>query len=186
MPHAFTRRPAGAALFALGGALLAGCQPGGDYGYDRVSYRRDPAPIEATNPDPPAYNPALAAGPTAQKVVLANAPAGVTQEMADAGQQLYANPCAGCHGPGGTGSPAAPALNDDQWLNVDGSYEQLVQVITSGVASPKQYPGMMPPKGGGSFTDAQVRELAAYVYALSHPGQEGAASSGAQAEKGTS
>jgi hypothetical protein len=28
----------------------------------------------------------------------------------------------------------------------------------------------MPPLGGGSFTDDQVRQLAAYVFALSHQG----------------
>ena len=31
--------------------------------------------------------------------------------------------------------------------------------------------GAMPPRGGGSFTDDQVRALAAYVFALSQQGE---------------
>ena len=169
MAHALNTR-ALAALLALG-TLAAGCKPGGEYGYDRVSHRRYPPDVpQASNPDPPPPNAALVAQPAQAKVVLANAPAGVTQAMVDAGQQLFANPCAGCHGPAGGGTPVAPALNDDQWLNVSGEFEQIVQVINNGVAQPREHPGPMPPKGGGSFTDAQVRELAAYVYALSHQG----------------
>ena len=171
MSRARARRlPALLPALALGAALAGGCRPGGDYGYDRVSHREDPRPVEADFPDPPAYNPALVAAPAAQKIALRNPPAGVTQAMVDAGQQHFANPCAGCHGTGGTGSPSAPPLDDAEWLNVSGAYPELVAVITSGVANPKQHPAPMPPRGGGSFTDQQVRELAAYVYALSHQG----------------
>ncbi|MBV9110525.1 MAG: hypothetical protein JO306_14035 [Gemmatimonadetes bacterium] len=43
-----------------------------------------------------------------------------------------------------------------------------MSTITTGVPHPKEHPAPMPPKGGGSFDDAQVRALAAYVFALSH------------------
>jgi hypothetical protein len=33
----------------------------------------------------------------------------------------------------------------------------------SGVATPKKYPGVMPPRGGSPLTDDQVRAVAAYV-----------------------
>ncbi len=65
----------------------------------------------------------------------------------------------------------APALNDNQWLWVPGGeFNGIVNIINAGVPQPKQHPGVMPPKGGGSFTDEQVRAIGAYVYALSHQG----------------
>jgi mono/diheme cytochrome c family protein len=173
MPHASTPRKLSAALpaLALAALLAGGCKPPGEYGYDRVSYRDQPEVPQAAFPDPPAPNAALIAAPQA-KLVAKNLPAGVTQAMVDAGQTHFASPCAGCHGPGGTGSAAAPPLNDDKWLNIGGAYPEIVAIITSGVPNPKEHPGPMPPRGGGSFTDAQVRELAAYVFALSHGGGE--------------
>ena len=68
------------------------------------------------------------------------------------------------------GTPAAPSLADAEWLNISGSYDEIVQTIHTGVPKPKAHPGSMPPLGGGSFTDDQVRQLAAYVFALSHQG----------------
>ena len=94
----------------------------------------------------------------------------LTQAMVDVGQDQFGTVCASCHGQGGTGSPAGPALNDAQWLNITGQYPEIVTVINSGVASPKEFPGVMPPRGGGSFDDQQVAAIAAYVYALSHQG----------------
>jgi mono/diheme cytochrome c family protein len=109
---------------------------------------------------------ASAAAQTAEPVEL---PEGVTQEMVAAGQTIYSGPgtCFACHGPNGAGTPLAPALNDATWLNVDGSYDALVQVITNGVPQPKQAAVPMMPRGGSSITDAQVREVAAYVYSIS-------------------
>ncbi|HEY0035358.1 MAG TPA: c-type cytochrome, partial [Longimicrobium sp.] len=104
------------------------------------------------------------------KLVARNLPAGVTQAMVDEGQQLFGTVCAGCHGPAGAGTPAAPVLSDDRWINVTGAYPEIVTIVTNGVPQPKEHPGPMPPKGGGNFDDAQVRALAAYVYALSHQG----------------
>jgi mono/diheme cytochrome c family protein len=151
-------------------AAAAGCHPGGDYGYDRVSHRTDPAVPEATNPDAPPVPPGGLAGAAQAKLVARNLPAGVTQTMVDEGQQLFGTVCAGCHGPAGAGTPAAPVLSDDRWINVTGAYPEIVTIITNGVPQPKEHPGPMPPRGGGNFDDAQVRALAAYVYALSHQG----------------
>lgn len=171
MPESFRLRkiPALAAVLALGTA--AACQPGGDYGYDRVSYRETPEVPQATNPDPPVLAPGAMAASAPQQLVATNLPAGVTQAMVDEGQTLFASPCAGCHGPNAAGTPAAPALDDAEWLNISGAYPEIVTVINTGVTQPKQFAGQMPPKGGGAFTDEQVRSLAAYVYALSHQGE---------------
>ena len=95
-------------------------------------------------------------------------PAGVTPQMVTAGQQLFSGgTCFACHGANGAGTPAAPALNDAEWLNIDGSFEAIAQTVTNGVPTPKQFPAPMPAKGGTPLTDEQVRQVAAYVYALS-------------------
>lgn len=149
---------------------LSACGPdSANDGYAKVTHREQrplPAP---TNPNPP---PVIAGigGAGAAKLVAKNLPAGVTQAMVDEGQQAFGTVCAACHGPGGTGTPAAPALNDDKWLNITGQYPEIVTIVTNGVPKPKEHPGMMPPRGGGNFNEAQVRALAAYVFALSHQG----------------
>ena len=162
-----SRAHAGRAWWFLLPLVLGACLPEG--GYEKVIYRELeelPAPA-APNPPPVRAGAGGGAGPQLANVTL---PAGVTPAMVEQGQQNFAL-CAGCHGANGAGTPIAPALNDNQWLNISGNdFDELVQVITTGVPQPKQYPAGMPPKGGGAFTDEQVRALAAYVYALSHAG----------------
>jgi mono/diheme cytochrome c family protein len=152
---------------------LAACEWGTDTGgFTPVTHheRRPLAAAEA--PDPPrVIGGPGAAGPAAVPVLAAaDLPPGVTQEMVEEGQRLYGTVCTACHGPAGTGTPVGPALNDTQWVAITGTYDELLNVIHAGVPRPRQYPGAMPPMGGGSFTDEQVRAIAAYVYALSRAG----------------
>ncbi|HEU0013160.1 MAG TPA: c-type cytochrome [Longimicrobium sp.] len=164
------RGPAAGLLAALAVAVVAaGCEPTGKRGFAKVTHRGTPQGVAYAHPDPPAVTPGTSVGAAPARVTLASPPAGVTQAMVDEGQQNFGL-CAGCHGQGGTGSPAAPALNDAEWINISGQYPEIVTIITSGVPAPRQHPAPMPPRGGGSFTDAQVRSLAAYVYALSRQG----------------
>ena len=76
--------------------------------------------------------------------------------------------CFTCHGPGGTGSALAPALNDKDWLHISGDFAGIQQIVNNGVPKPKQFPAAMPAKGGAPLTDQQVKQVAAYVYSLSH------------------
>ncbi len=133
------------------GVMLGACG-------DRTE-QAEPAPGDGATQAPP---------PAAPADMAAALPPGVTVDMVREGEQLFGTVCVACHGAGGTGTPLAPALNDDQWLNIDGSYEGMVQVIQTGVNPPKQHPAPMPPMGGGNFNAEQVRSLAAYVYSLSH------------------
>jgi mono/diheme cytochrome c family protein len=71
--------------------------------------------------------------------------------------------CHICHGQDAEGTQLGPNLTDGEWLNTDGSYQGIVNTIISGVATPKKYPGAMPPRGGSPLTDDQVRAVAAYV-----------------------
>lgn len=104
-------------------------------------------------------------GPDLANVQL---PPGVTQEMVTAGEQVFSSTtCFTCHGAQGAGGPLAPALNDAQWLNIDGSYDAIVQVVNTGVTQPRQFQAAMPAKGGAALTDDQVRHVAAYVFAIS-------------------
>lgn len=148
---------------------LAACP--GDYegGYEKVAFRERTSIPTAAAPDPPPYV-ALAAAGGGEAPVLSPeiAPPGVTQAMVEEGQQSFGTVCTACHGGGGAGSPAGPVLSDTEWLNISGSYDEIVAIITSGVPNPQQFPGAMPPLGGGNFTPEQVRSIAAYVFALSH------------------
>ena len=95
-----------------------------------------------------------------------NLPPNVTPEAAQEGREQFLV-CATCHGPDARGTQLGPALRDQEWIHIDGSFEQIQQVIRTGVPDPEEFPVPMPPGGGGAFTDEQLREVAAYVYALS-------------------
>lgn len=96
-------------------------------------------------------------------------PEGVTPEMVEQGQEIFTGNglCATCHGANGEGTPLAPNLSDSDWLNIDGSYDAIVELVNTGVPTPKEHPAPMLPKGGSDITDDQVRAVAAYVWTLS-------------------
>lgn len=141
-----------------------------DSGYEKVVARtRDDIPRPARPNPPPAV--ALAGSGARAVPVLAAAvtPPGVTQEMVAQGAELYGTSCSACHGPAGAGTPAGPTLQDSDWINISGSFDEIVSLIHSGVPAPREFPAPMPPLGGGNFDDEQVRAIAAYVLALSNP-----------------
>ena len=97
-------------------------------------------------------------------------PEGVTVEMVQEGQEIFngvTGICFTCHLREGTGGPLAPNLGDDEWLNIDGEYESIVDIIITGVPVPMEYPGQMAPRANRPLTDEQVRAAAAYVFTLS-------------------
>lgn len=148
--------------------ILAGCPGDFDGGYEKVAFRQSGNVTMAAAPNPPPVIAGFgAAGAAEVPTLAADAPAGVTQEMVDSGAQLFGTVCTACHGPGGAGTPAGPTLSDATWINIGGSYDEIVGVIQSGVANPQEHPGAMPPLGGGNFNADEVRELGAYVFALS-------------------
>ena len=97
-------------------------------------------------------------------------PEGVTVAMAQEGQEIFNGAtgiCFTCHVREGVGGALAPSLADAEWLNIDGEYESIVQIIMDGVPEPMEYPGMMQERAGMPLTDEQVRAVAAYVFTLS-------------------
>lgn len=123
-----------------------------------------PPAEEAQEPAAEAAAPAAAAD--------MNLPDGVTAAMVAEGQGIFMGEgiCYTCHMEGGVGGPLAPDLTDDEWLNIEGTYETIVQNIMTGVLEPVEYPSPMLPKGGSSITDEQVRAVGAYVWTLSNGG----------------
>jgi mono/diheme cytochrome c family protein len=99
-------------------------------------------------------------------------PPGVTAEMVTQGDEIFhgAGTCTTCHGPDAKGTTLAPDLTDGEWINVDGTYDQIVNVIKTGVATPKEHPAPMQPRAGQPLTDEQVNAAAAYVYSISQRG----------------
>jgi mono/diheme cytochrome c family protein len=162
-------------LFVLAALAIAACEspsPPREEGYRKVAYQtRTGIPTPAAPNPPPVVAGIGAAGPAAAPAVPAGAPPQVTTASIEEGQRLYGTVCFACHGQNGIGTAAGPALNDTDWINIDGSFASLVDVIRDGVMQPRQYPGAMPPGGGGSFDQQQLEALAAYVLALAHGAQ---------------
>ncbi|HWC75778.1 MAG TPA: c-type cytochrome [Gemmatimonadales bacterium] len=77
--------------------------------------------------------------------------------------------CATCHGQNGVGTGAAPTLNDNNWINGDGSRGYIEGTVYQGVPNPTQHPLPMP-AFGHTLTERQLHAVAAYVFALSHGG----------------
>ncbi len=106
----------------------------------------------------------------------APAPAGgggvvATPAMVAEGQTLFAaNRCRSCHGDAGVGGRFGPSLTDDDSAWYDPSspsaMADVAGVIRNGAAEPRIGDSGMPPMGGGTFTDAQINALAAYVLSL--------------------
>lgn len=99
-------------------------------------------------------------------------PPGLTDAQVAHGERIFngaaANgTCAGCHGANGKGSPLAPDLTSGKWLWADGSLVSIESVIARGVPQPKAYRSPMPAKGGAPLSDADVSDVAAYVWAIS-------------------
>ncbi len=99
-------------------------------------------------------------------------PPGVTPQMIKDGQGIFqgAGLCSACHGQDAKGIPNLGVnLTDTLWIHSKGTYDDIVKQILTGVPADKSTSGTpMPPKGGSSITDAQVKAVAAYVWSLSH------------------
>jgi len=82
-------------------------------------------------------------------------------EAAAAGEDIFLNNCAACHGEAGGGmiSMGAPALNDAIWL-YGGDYDTLMETVTYSRF------GIMPAMGGADLSEAELRAVAVYVHQL--------------------
>lgn len=83
-------------------------------------------------------------------------------DAAKAGEAVYQQACAACHGADGTGMTAmgAPNLTDNIWL-YGSTYEWIRETVEHGRQNEM-------PAQEGRLTDDQIQILAAYVYSLSN------------------
>jgi mono/diheme cytochrome c family protein len=124
----------------------------------------------STTPEPTSTPSATTGTGAAARAAL---PTGVTPQMVALGDSLFNNgACQRCHSKGGVGGQNGPVLTDNQWIHIDGSYDAIVRVVTTGVPkaavkdSTRRF-GMNPRGGPMNLTDDQVRAVAAYVFSIS-------------------
>ncbi|HKV26171.1 MAG TPA: c-type cytochrome [Candidatus Acidoferrum sp.] len=142
--------------------------------FDESSVKACPSataePVEAARAE---AKPPEGTHPNAGAEANLHVPEGATRAMVAEGEKIYRGEvggaaCTGCHGMNGEGSPLGPALNGKKWLWSDGSLAGIAKTITDGVAQPKEYRSPMPAKGGAQLSEKQVKDVAAYVWSLSH------------------
>lgn len=95
--------------------------------------------------------------------------------VAEGDSLFHARSCKNCHGPDAKGRTNGPDLTTGKFLHVNGSYEDFVRIITTGVPAESikvpTHTLAMRPRGGGQpplLTDDQIKAVAAYVYSLNH------------------
>ena len=150
------------------GAFAAACG-GGEQGQESEAAQPETsAAAPTTDTSQMAAAPAQGQGPQIGEV-----PEGATMEMVQAGDKIFHGQgnCYTCHGVDAKGTQLAPNQTDSIWINIDGTYQSIIQTVKTGVPTPKEHPAPMPPMGGAQLTDEQVKEVAAYIYAISHPKQ---------------
>lgn len=104
----------------------------------------------------------VAAPLTAQS---SDTPAQVTPAAIDAGRKIFHadGNCFQCHGGNLEGGPIAPALATGEFKRATGgTYDAIIGVVTNGV------PGTAMVSHPGGISDEQVKQVAAYVWAVSH------------------
>jgi glucose/arabinose dehydrogenase/mono/diheme cytochrome c family protein len=106
-------------------------------------------------------------------------PRGATREQLSLGSRIFwgeasGGTCSGCHGSDGMGTTVGPSLVSGEWSWGNGSWEAIAATIDKGVVAPKHADGAMPPRGGAPLSDADVKAVAAFVWAIAHQRKDGA------------
>jgi mono/diheme cytochrome c family protein len=110
------------------------------------------------------------ATPATPPAAAAPAAPGVTPDLIAQGDKVFhgAGNCYACHGSNAQGT-VGPNLTDAEWIHSKGTLEEIAAQVTHGVPKEESKSGIpMPPKGGGTISDDDVKAVAAYVYSLSH------------------
>ncbi|WP_349016994.1 c-type cytochrome [Bradyrhizobium sp. Arg237L] len=100
-------------------------------------------------------------------------PPGATKDQVALGDRIFHGEasngtCSGCHGSDARGTSVGPDLTSGNWVWSDGSLAAITKTVTDGVSHPRNYTGVMPPKGGAELSDADTAAVAAYVWAVGH------------------
>lgn len=172
-------RKTGERLFVNYCTTCHGSDAGGGPGFPNLRdddwlYGGDPQTIKATimngrQAAMPAWGAVLGADGVANtaEYVLSLSGRSTHEAAIKIGQEKFKQLCVACHGPEGKGNPAmgAPNLTDNVWL-YGGSKKIIMETIDKGRN------GRMPAHAE-FLGEAKVHLLAAYVYSLSHPFDDG-------------
>jgi mono/diheme cytochrome c family protein len=85
------------------------------------------------------------------------------------GDSVFHGPgnCYACHGSKGEGL-VGPSLIDAEWIHSKGTTDEIAAQVLKGIPKEQAKSGIpMPPKGGSTISDDDVRAVAAYVHSLS-------------------
>jgi glucose/arabinose dehydrogenase len=148
----------------------------------RVTYQGDGATAQLVSAPHPAVAAAAANSPLPPEGIHADAgrqaaalplPPGATKEQVALGERIFHGEasngtCSGCHGSDAGGTSVGPPLNNGVWVQSDGSLTSIAHIIDTGVTHPRNYTGVMPPKGGAPLSDSDVAAVADYVWAIGH------------------
>src|SRR5437868_15118172 len=96
---------------------------------------------------------------------VAQAPAGATPAMIAQGDSIFhsSGNCYACHGSNAQGA-VGPNLTDAEWIHSKGTYDDIVTQVMKGVPKEESKSGIvMPPRGGSTISDDDVKAVAAYV-----------------------
>jgi mono/diheme cytochrome c family protein len=75
--------------------------------------------------------------------------------------------CYACHGSKGEGL-VGPSLIDAEWIHSKGTTDEIAAQVLKGIPKEQAKSGIpMPPKGGSTISDDDVKAVAAYVHSLS-------------------
>jgi glucose/arabinose dehydrogenase/cytochrome c5 len=148
----------------------------------RVTYRGDaataqlaaaPTPAKAAVPGGTAVPPEGTHADAGRAIPDLPVPPGASKDQVALGDRIFHGEasdgtCSGCHGPDAKGTPVGPDLTSGIWVWGDGSLAAITKTVTNGVSRPRNYTGVMPPKGGAELSEADTAAVAAYVWAIGH------------------
>ncbi len=166
-------RPGGLAMGPDGALYIADDQKGRIW---RVTYHGDADAKIAPAPAPKAVP--VAAIDKLPDVSELPVPDGATREQVALGDKIFHGQmsdgtCLGCHGSDAKGTPQGPSLVSGNFVQGAGgqgsdTLQAITKYITEGVPKPRNFSDPMPPKGGAPLSDADIANVAAYVWAISH------------------
>jgi mono/diheme cytochrome c family protein len=98
-------------------------------------------------------------------------PVQVTDSAVARGRALFhgAANCVACHGPEGVGTDSGAALAQGIWMHGEDSYDGILSRVLHGIPKDLSTRGTaMPMRGWNTMSDAEARDVAAYVWTISH------------------
>jgi cytochrome c5 len=148
MSHNFLRHPA---VLLIAAATIVACHSSG---------------TSSAAPSP--------SGGAAARAASSATPSAVTPASIALGDSIFhARGCRNCHGPDAKGRANGPDLTSGHFLQMNGSYDDMVRIVTNGVPvaaiKDTSHKRAMPPRGGTPpLSDDQIKAVAAFVWSLNH------------------